>query len=146
MEKVATSEVVQVKASTIPNAGSGLFAMKQFRKDELVAIYGGVMKRVEKDPVCGDYVYMFPEPLVKGRLSEEQIVASKWRGTYLDAQTYWKKEDKGRWINHSRENRNVFADIIGKAEDGSWVLAFFAMRNIGIGEEFFLDYGPFYKI
>lgn len=137
---------VQVKPSTIPNAGFGLFATKQFQADEQITVYGGLMKRVAQEPPCGDYVYMFPEQLLEGRLSEEQIVASKWRGTYLDAQTTWKEEDRGRWINHSVDRRNVFADIIGKAEDGSWVLAFFAMRTIEIGEEFFFDYGPFYKI
>lgn len=106
------------------------------------------MKRVEenKPPPAGDYVYLFPEELIEGRLSEEEIEATKWRGTYLDPQDSWKPEHKGRWINHSHENRNVFADIIGKADDGSWVLAFFAMRTIEIGEEFFFDYGPHYKM
>lgn len=140
-----SADLVEVKPSTITGAGFGLFAKKQFHADERVAVYGGQMKRVDEEPPSGAYVYMFPEACLEGRLTEEQIVASKWRGTYRDPQANWKIEDTGRWINHSRENRNVFADIEGKDEDGSWVLAFFAMRPIEIGEELFFDYGPLYS-
>ena len=137
--------LVKVKLSTIPDAGYGLFATRELQADERVAVYGGVMKRCDEEPPSGDYVYMFPEAFLEGRLTEKQIVALGWRGTYRDPQTTWKPEHMGRWINHSQESRNVFADIEGKDEDGGWVLAFFAMRTIEVGEELFFDYGPLYR-
>jgi hypothetical protein len=137
---------VEVKPSTIPNAGFGLFAKRQLQADERVAVYGGEMKRTAEEPPSGDYVYMFPEECLEGRLTEDQIVALKWRGTYRDPQTTWKPEHMGRWINHHQEKRNVFADIEGKDADGGWVLAFFAMRTIEAGEELFFDYGPLYNL
>lgn len=133
---------VEVKTSTIPDAGKGLFARRPIQADERIATYGGVLKRGVAP--SGDYVYMFPEPLVTGRLTEEQLVASKWRGTYRDAKT---TNEFGRWINHDSRRANAYADIDGKdAMDGGWVLSFYARRNIEAGEEIFIDYGSEYTI
>jgi hypothetical protein len=136
---------VEVKASTIPNAGFGLFAKKRFFIDERVALYGGVMKRTCEEQPSGEYVYLFPEELLSGRMTETQIVKADWRGTYRDTSVVYKPNEFGRWMNHSNEARNVFADIEG-IEEGAWVLSFFAMRNIEIGEEIFFDYGPLFQI
>jgi len=140
--------VAEVKLSTIPGAGNGLFARHAIDADGWIATYGGEMKRIADGAALpnGDYVYMFPEGLVAGRLTELQIIASGWRNTYRDPETIYDPKDLGRWINHNPASANAFADIDGKdPKDGSWVLSFYARRRIEAGEEIFINYGPNYR-
>jgi SET domain-containing protein len=137
---------VDVRPSTINNAGYGLFARNRIQPDDRIATYGGEMTRVSADKAPnGDYIYLFPEPLLCGHgLTEAQIVTTRWRGTYRDAHTHFRISEMGRWINHDATRVNAFADIDGKDADGGWVLSFYAARTIEAGEEIFIDYGPHY--
>ena len=129
----------QIKKTTIKGLeGYGLFAERNYKKGEIITIYGG---KLHYKMIQGDYVF---------RLCEKTPL-------YVDGEYDFHPTEKGRWLNHGTENKK---DVLGGALDhskpsantefdlskknGVPICYIRALRNIFKGEEFFVDYGPLY--
>jgi hypothetical protein len=127
-----------ISKSTIQGVGFGLFADKNYKKKEIITIYGG---RLYYEVVDGEYVF---------RLQEDPPI-------YVDGGTDFHPSEKGRWINHGYDENNITSDenmapiyklanveFYMSNKNGFPICYVRALRNIKKGEEFFVDYGPLY--
>lgn len=127
-----------ISKSTISNVGFGLFADRNYKKNELVTIYGG---KLHYKVVDGEYVF---------RLQEYPPI-------YVDGEFDFHPSEKGRWINHGYCENNITNDEIMapiykianvefhiSRKNGFPICYVRALRHIKQGEEFFVDYGPLY--
>ena len=129
----------QIKMTTIKGLqGYGLFADKNYNKNEIITVYGG---RLHYNMVQGDYVF---------RLCEKTPL-------YVDGEFDFHPTEKGRWLNHGSENgKDLFCGALDLSKPRANTEFYLskkndvpicyikAIRNIFKGEEFFVDYGPLY--
>jgi hypothetical protein len=147
-----------IKKSTIKDIGFGLFADKNYKRNEKITVYGG---KIEYNKIDGEYVFMLcADPPV-----------------YINGDTDFHPSEKGRWINHGNKinatNTNASnqftvktsakTDIKSKITNtantkfvlslaktklntvGEFPICYvIASRDIKKGEELFVDYGPLY--
>lgn len=154
----------KIKKSTIKDIGFGLFADRNYKKNEKITTYGG---KLEYRKIDGEYAFMLcaDPPL------------------YIDGETDFHPSEKGRWINHgnkSNTNTSTIKSIskqnekakttanttinatkaINTTANTKFVLSLaktsmnaagefpicyvVASRDIKKGEELFVDYGPLY--
>lgn len=148
-----------IKKSTIKDIGFGLFADKDYKKNEKITVYGG---KLEYKKIDGEYVFMLcADPPV-----------------YINGETDFHPSEKGRWINHGnkmKESNTKDATNVkstnksaeksldktkNKTANTKFVLSLaktklntvgefpvcyvIASRDIKKGEELFVDYGPLY--
>jgi len=100
------------------NAGLGLFANRNFEKEDFIIEYTGEsLTYEESDKKGGRYLFTLNDKIV------------------LDGTS---RKHTARYINHSCEP-NIEAII----EDEEQIM-FYALQNIATGEEFTFDYGPEY--
>ena len=127
-----------ISKSTIKDVGFGLFADKNYKKKDVITIYGG---KLHYNVVDGEYVF---------RLQEDPPI-------YVDGEVDFHPTEKGRWINHGYDETNIsndenMAPIYKLAntefhisqKNGFPICYIRALRNIKKGEELFVDYGPLY--
>lgn len=158
----------KIKKSTIKDIGFGLFADKDYKKNEKITVYGG---KLEYEKIDGEYVFMLcADPPV-----------------YINGENDFHPSEKGRWINHGNKQSSIKTSSTGtgtaKAPTTSasekkgvktggktvvkntlantkFVLSLaktklnkagefpvcyvIASRDIKKGEELFVDYGPLY--
>lgn len=147
---------LQIKKSSIPDAGYGVFATRAYRKNELITYYhGGVSKRIELadlDPsyktharrINGYYTMYgnFTEsgvPINFDNNSFEQV-ANKGAGAFLNA----KNADEANcdWFIL----RSIANEIrMDETEDPfQIVILIVARKRLYIGSELFIDYGEQY--
>ena len=116
--------LVEVKPSTIPNAGFGLFSLKMIPKDSFICEYNG--KQSKKLNSNNDYTALVQD-------KNNELV-------YIDA------EDKyccfGRYINDNVKKKKINARFIW--DDNLKKAFIFSTRKIKKGEEIFLSYGKKY--
>lgn len=112
---------VTIQKSTLDNAGFGLFANRDFKKDECIGVYLGLVTKRNTDSLYafewnhgGEVYYVVPEGGIGNPL---------YFGMHM--------------TNHSVTQENMFV------EDDMYL---YAKRNITIGEELFIDYGSKYII
>ena len=117
---------LEVKVSTIPNAGDGLFVASgySFKNGDTIDIYDGVLLQTQSDP-SQDSRYIFQTK----------------HGFYIDAKST--KSCMARWINSDVKRLNVqFVHAELKTDKTvAQPIVIEAMRDIAAGEELFVDYG-----
>lgn len=124
---------VAVRKSTIPNAGSGLFAIESFNEGAKICPYTGeLLTKEEVDARYGDdenvaeYVYR---------------ISKKRKGpTYIDASKT--NACVARYANHDENRANAeFKDPPADKPPIVWIVA---TKKIRPGEEIFVNYGEEY--
>lgn len=120
---------VLIKKSTIPNAGLGVFALKRFKKNELLAEYTGKMLSVqeyESQPIPSPYIWML--------MDTADIPIG-----YIDALDR-KYANWTRFVNCPRNLKEENVIAIQKM----YKLFYYAKRDIKPNEELLVWYGPDY--
>lgn len=147
---------LQIKKSSIPNAGYGVFATRAYKKNELITYYhGAVGKRIEVadlDPAyksharrINGYYTMYGnftengEPINFDLYGMSQVV-DKGLGPFLNAKDA--SETNCDWfILRSDANQNR----MDESEDPfQIVILIYARKRLYIGSELFIDYGEQY--
>lgn len=113
------NNVLEVRISTIPNAGHGLFARCGFNRGSFICDYIGFQKPYESKKTIYDM--------------DNEVI-----GCIIDGSAY---ENHGRWINNPPfpKMRNALSRVL---EDGS--IRIYATRQIDAGQEILMDYGHRY--
>lgn len=114
----------RVKKSTIPGAGKGLFARRDYKKGEFVTEYGGYL--VEKSKV--------------EESNSDYLFRDHWGYTWDSEKVKDQLREKGRWINDDFKDGNVFWVSREKGRPPK----IYTRRKIKKGEEFFINYGDEY--
>jgi len=118
---------VEVRRSTIPKAGNGLFAKERLRKGAVLGEYIGEVltaKQAEgRDPSY--FIYKDEGGAKKGAAA-----------MVVDGRTY---ANPMRWLNHSAQP-NAYAEL---QHDGR--ILFKTKKAVQPGQELFIDYGPDYQ-
>ena len=124
----------QVKDSTIPDAGKGLFATQKFKPNELITYYSA--KNVLENPQPQD-------------LLEKRYVLQVGQNKYLDSEP--KQNFVGRYIN-SIKNTGKRSNVrfsrqprVRQYKDRN-VVPIFTTKHVKAGDEFLLNYGLDYRI
>lgn len=120
---------VQVKMSTIANAGYGLFAAQSILAGSLVTGYGGILMSHNFYQSNAELLGRFP--------GMDGYMVELPNGSFLDGRTVFKLGgEAGRWINDSNTPncQFVFSDVLQVR----------ALRDIAVGEELFINYGKHY--
>lgn len=117
---------VDIRPSTIPGAGLGLFALKEFKKDDLIAPYKGeIITKAQMDERYGDGLAKYALQINKN--------------TYIDSAC---QRGTASFINtNPRKNNARFSVYSGRSgyPPGASVRA---TKTIPEGAEIFVDYGP----
>jgi SET domain-containing protein len=137
ISKCGDESYVEIRDSTLINAGKGVFAKKNIFKETIIGQYSGkVLLKKELDKKYGDNV----APYVLSVICRSSINCGKvYR--YHKHKLFIDGESCGHWtryINdgpHSGINANV-----AFLEDGKVI----SLTNIEKGEEIFVDYGDEY--
>lgn len=134
----ATSEAIQapnvpafleVRTSTIPNAGMGLFARRSIPKGRVLGEYTGE-KLTFAQAQGRDTSYMI--------YTDERGPAAGQEGTVIDGKTM---ENPMRWPNHNPSRENAFAEVDDKGH-----IFFRTKKAIAKGQEIFINYGEDYGL
>ena len=124
-DKHATTEYgCEVKQSTIPNAGLGLFATTPFDKGDCVDLYEGE-RYPSSDNKCRPYGLLVVE--------HSCIVDSASTQSCIS-----------RYINHNPEKANC-GFIRFSPRKGVILTSVLTLKRIETGEELFIDYGSHYR-
>ena len=118
-------DFLEVKTSTIPNAGNGLFAKRSLPKGTVLGEYIGERLSFEE---------------AKGRDSSYMMYADERGpngGQVIDGRTM---ENPMRWPNHDPANANARAELYGKR------ILFVTTKPVVKGREIKIDYGEDYGI
>lgn len=118
--------MTQVRTSTIPGIGFGLFATRDYDKWEFVTEYGGV-KITEEDHNANRSEYVLKG--FDGELWDASIVLYPF-------------SEQGRWINDARGTTNQYNTFWRSGDDRSPRVV--TMAPVAAGQEFFINYGEEY--
>ena len=134
-----------VKPSSIKGADLGLFSVRGIAIGEVAVVYGGEWisevekkRREELGRGLGDYIVgvdgeLIPDPARPGHRRRRRL--------YLDGR---EAPEGGQMVNDplgSGKRPNVAISQLLRGRDGSEVVAYRAIRDIGKGEELVADYG-----
>lgn len=160
-EMLVPTEAVDVRASTIPNAGLGLFAARDLRAGQNLGLYPGVLvgtgsyrsTKLEKYPASVSYVWKLqnergvidPTDEVGNihdvcRGGSSTIPLSRFLFTTLFS--FATKPTALCRINEPLSAAEANVESTEDSEAGK--VLFFLSRDVSAGEELFIDYGPFY--
>ena len=117
-----------VKKSTIPNAGNGLFAENNFKKNDFIDFYTGEII-YDKEKLQQDNDYLF--------FNDKE-------NFYIDG----KSGNKVKYINHNNDSnlRNCAYKYYMLPDINILYPIVVCIEDVNEGEEFFCDYGQYYKI
>lgn len=118
----------EVRPSTIPGAGRGLFALRHYHKNERVGIYRGKLLSPDDALRASKYTYFMLRPSDSKWKLEEKIIDGDC------------DDNDMRFINHKDDSPNCVARLL---RNGS--VCIYARRAIKPGEELFFDYGYSFK-
>lgn len=119
------SKDVEIKPSTIPRAGEGVFTLTSLKAKQPIGIYQG-------------RVIISDEEVKKSKSKYIMEIRLTGKNSFEGMKHFWvdgSEEEGGNWtgkVNHSKKNNVEFLQT-GK---------FVTKRNIKPGEELFVDYGP----
>ncbi len=111
----------EIKKSSIPKSGKGLFSKTQIKKGETIGSYIGR--------------YMNDKEFNSGKHENNHYILYVCKDCYIDAEDL-KKSNYTRFINHSLKPNCKF--VVSTRHKTARVEA---LRNIKAGEELFLNYG-----
>jgi SET domain-containing protein len=115
-------ENFEIKTSSIPKSGKGVFSLISIKKGDTIGSYIGR--------------YMNDKEFDSGKHENNHYILHICKNCYIDAEDL-KKSNYTRFINHSKKPNCRF--VVSTRHKTARVEA---LRNIKIGEELYLDYGP----
>ena len=115
-------ENFEIKTSSIPKSGKGVFSLIPIKKGDTIGSYIGR--------------YMNDKEFDSGKHENNHYILHICKDCYIDAEDL-KKSNYTRFINHSKKPNCRF--VVSTRHKTARVEA---LRNIKIGEELYLDYGP----
>lgn len=119
---------LEIKKSTIPNAGDGLFVWSGgngFLAEDVLDVYGGkITKDYPRQTHDNDNRYVF-----EYKLNDRQY--------FIDGIST--KSCMARWSNSNSNTNAIYRPFGG-------MILLFALRDLRPGEEIFVDYGPLHTI
>jgi hypothetical protein len=149
---------LEVKQSTVPNAGLGLFAKAYLPKDTVLGTYPGVLiplrqnlDKLAKFPHCEGYVWRFSDnQFVIDPTNTEGILEDTCRGgnPSMPLSVPWHKildlqaPTTLCRINEPPLGRDV--NVVTDEDRNKRQVVFLLERDVFAGEEFFIDYGLSY--
>lgn len=119
-------ESVEVKCSTIFNAGDGVFALQAFQKGDVITGFPGYKRKRTAEP--NDYAVAF---------SKNFDICP----TLKDITCRDKGHHAGHLINHSGQKRKINVELCGMNNRHAFRVVVVAKRRIRTGSELFLNYG-----
>lgn len=119
-----TKAACTVRVSTIPNAGYGLFALRDIEEGERFAMYGGL--------------YMSDSYFVFKQTPPSAYIVPLDTHAIIDGELCFRLNEMGRWINDFRDPRRNNCQFIQLNETQ---MAVEAKRFIAAGEEIGITYG-----
>lgn len=115
-------ENFEIKTSLIPKSGKGVFSLIPIKKGDTIGSYIGR--------------YMNDKEFDSGKHENNHYILHICKDCYIDAEDL-KRSNYTRFINHSKKPNCRF--VVSTRHKTARVEA---LRNIKIGEELYLDYGP----
>lgn len=119
-------ESVEVKQSTIPNAGDGVFTLQPFRRGDVITGFPGQKRKRTSNP--NDYAVALNKTF--DLCPSIQDITSRRRGHHV-----------GHLINHSGSKRKINVELCEVAREHCFQVVVVAKRGIRTGSELFLNYG-----
>jgi len=117
---------VDIRPSTIPGAGLGLFALKEFNNGDLVVPYKGeILTKEQMDERYGDGLAPYALQINKN--------------TYVDSAC---ERGTGSFINTNPKKNNARFSVYSGRSGSPPAASVRAIRKIPAGAEIFVDYGP----
>lgn len=116
---------VQVRPSTVPNAGNGLFAKAKLKKGAVLGEYVGEVLSAKTAEGRDSSYFIYKDE--KGPKGDGYVVDGRSMSNPM------------RWLNHSKRP-NAYAEL---QSDGR--ILFKTKKSVKPGEELFIDYGPDYE-
>lgn len=120
--KKLTEKDFEIKTSSIPKSGKGVFSLVSIKKGDTIGSYIGR--------------YMNDKEFDSGKHENNHYILHICRDCYIDAEDL-KKSNYTRFINHSKKPNCKF--VVSTRHKTARVEA---LKNIKAGEELFLHYGP----
>lgn len=116
-EHLAAKYGVEVKESLLPNAGKGLFATQDFKRNQRITPYEGERFAA---PMWGDYVLEY---------KKDSFVDCGWTPHCC----------AGRFVNDGRQPKLINCKFVyDKKQDCVWIVS---TKHVYKGQEFYLNYG-----
>lgn len=117
---------VDIRPSTIPGADFGLFALKEFKKDDLITPYQGqLITKAQFDRRYGDGLAPYAIQINQNTFMDCACA----RGT-------------GAFINTNPRHNNARFSVFNGRDGHPPAASVRATKRIPIGQEIFVDYGP----
>ena len=144
---------VEVRASGVPGAGNGVFALRDFSEGETVAVYMGAVVRAGEKEGYMERAYAKAKEYDESKGERGTQAAHEYvmqcGSVWIDGVT---KGNVARYINDSRGSRWANNARLkqggqyGKSNEGDerWGAAVVTTVRVAAGEEIFYDYGPEY--
>ena len=126
---------LKVAPSTIPNAGNGLFTSINIPKGEVVCHYTGYRHDYQSQKRLRDRTYVL-------KLQNGWPKFDRRNDGFVDALPC--QEVLARYINDPREEERCNVKFEHVQQPGIWHCPVVALRDIEVGEELFVSYGPRY--
>jgi SET domain-containing protein len=134
-KRIILDDRLYVQASTIPNAGKGLFALKRIAANNIIGEYVGVQLPVSASfDTSLDRSYFMQTLPYYDRGNGAKIFAFIIDGKQMD--------NKMRWINDPRYDKARLNAIAKQTGEGR--LFVYSLRAIHPGEEILMNYGADY--
>ncbi len=129
------NENLIVKPSLIDGGGLGLFAKKDFKKNEKVVKYVGIILKKEEENNDSCYKYAPNDNITLDGI--DILPHADCAGRYMNSALHTNYKNNVRWSNtvHELESEYMLQD---KKYFYVWI---YASKNIKAGEEIFIPYG-----
>lgn len=133
---------VRISESTMPGAGNGLFARRDFEEGEIVTI--SPVLTLPSDTVALSASNSALMNYCYGRIDSNVILMPLGYGPMINHNSMERPNLNLSWFHLEPEESPVFHMNVNELFDASYApldIAFVAVRPIATGEEFFVDYG-----
>lgn len=129
-------DALEIRTSTIPNAGKGLFTTQTISKGTIVCNYTGARHDYQSQKLIKDRAYVL-------KLQNGYPKHDRRNDGFVDARTTLAV--LARYINDPQyDEKKVNVKFEHIQETGIWHCPVVAQRDIDAGEELFISYGPRY--
>ena len=123
---------LKVKQSTIPNAGKGLFATKDFKKNKVISSYGGnIISKAELDRRYGGGNNDNAPYSLSARNAPNRILDSACRRSLMS-------------LANSKRQTNRNNAKFSERLKGDGTINVRTTKRVRVGDEIFIDYGKGY--
>jgi SET domain-containing protein len=127
---VVAATGLMVRPSTVEGAGLGLFAVRAFARDEVVAVYTGVLMTAEEIREMASFGDDWPDRYMYVMEFPDHGVCLDIAGRGLPV----------HYINDNRDRSKINTTFVKR--ERLLIAELVALRDIDPGEELFVDYGP----